>query len=246
MIGPISFPPSLYIYHLKQNLKTNKQTKNTQLCKGTPRGLTVVWRALSSTWLPPSHYWHPVSWKRHRPYKGHRHFDYPGGAPSVPLGPYPLCLSGPLWPCLLLSLPKRLRPKHPGSSLTVGCSRHISAKLGLHVPLCSVVISSRPSLITWASPAEQTTDTTKVSYLHQKTGYLGQLCWQKQGVRFLWGQEKHAHSPTGRPQPQLCFRGCLLLCQTPLGKPGETLPDNPQHGQIKSHVHKRTKSLGKK
>lgn len=58
------------------------------------------------------------------------------------LGPYPPFRSSPFQPSLLLSLPKRLRLEHPGSSLTVGCSRHISTLLGLHV---SPVLLSLPS-----------------------------------------------------------------------------------------------------
>lgn len=100
--------------------------------------------------------------------EGHGHFDQPGTLPPAQarasaVGAVPTL---PLQPCLCPPCQNDCHPSIPEPAWQLaapGTSQHCCAGTFL---LCSVVIAFCLSLLTGASPAEQTTETGKVPYLH--------------------------------------------------------------------------------
>lgn len=132
--------------------------------------------------------------------KGHRHFDQANQGQHSWGPTHP---SSPVLPALILAKKKKKPPRFqpPGSSLTVGCSQHISALRGLHIPLCAAAISFCPGL------EHEHHQQNKQQRLGRSLTYIKNRLSQSTTLAetrcACSGEEKkHAHSPPGRPQPK--------------------------------------------
>lgn len=222
MISPISSPPSLY-YLSSKNFKTTKHLTVQRHCPWSQNSLK------SSEFHMTSWIWPLTSHLRKKPQiltKGHRHSGQPCKlGPAQPratmAGALPTLRSG----CPLLSLQERLRAKPPGSSLTVGCARYISAVPGQYIsPLfCCHFLPPKPYNMNITSRTNRDYVGLLLTWKKKNKNRLPRSYVGRNKLCVFCGKKMHAHSPTGRPQPSPTFRAACLSIKH-IRKPGESLP----------------------
>lgn len=137
--------------------------------------------------------------------KGHRHFD------QANEGQHSWGPTHPLQHCLLQSLPKKKKKKIPASWMqpdSWSLPAHLSSARPAQSSLCCChFLLPQPYNVSITS---RTNNRGQEGLLLTLKNRLSQSTTLAETRRAFSGEEKkHAHSPTGRPQPKPYFLGCL-------------------------------------